>query len=135
VNFNSCNQTPDISGEFCDCPNDPDIICDCWPTGRIYKYLTIQDTSFQIACDTHIRAVCFSLNDTIEIRTNWINNGMITLIDIYNFPPPVISFGNWRSDSDKYLGIRKVQNDTTYGWIRLNLSETIEVKELYLEKL
>ncbi len=135
MSFNSWNQIPDISGECCDCPDDSDIICDCWPSGRIYKYIHIQDTSFQIACDTNLRAVCFSSNDTIEIWRNWAKKGKITLIDLYNFPPPEISYGNWISDSDKYLGIRKIFNDTTYGWLRLNLSKTIEVKELYLERL
>lgn len=132
--LNSWSQVPDIAGECCDCPDDPDVICDCIPTGRIFKYFQIQDTSFQIACDINSRAVCFSLNDTIENWPNWVNTGMITLIDTYNFPPPVISYGNWISDNDMYLGIRKVHGDTTYGWLRLNLSETIEVKELYLEK-
>lgn len=134
LKFHSSSQVPDLSGECCNCPDDPDIICDCWPSGRIYKFIQTIEASYQIACDSNSRAISFGLNDTIETWQNWINNNWITLIDIYNFPPPEIIYGNWDSMDDKYLGIRKIDNDTLYGWIKINLSETIAIKEIYLEK-
>ena len=132
--FNSKSLLPDISGECCDCPDDPEISCDCWPSGRVYKYIETIDTMYQIACDLDNRAISFEINDTIENCTQWITGSWITLIDIYNFPPPETIYGNWVSVDDRYLGVRKIEADTLYGWIRINLSETIEIKEMYFEK-
>ena len=134
LKFQSRSQVPDLIGECCDCPDDPDIFCDCWPSGRIYKFIQTIEVNFQIACDSSNRAISFELNDTIEIWRNWINNNWITLIDVYNFPPPETIYGNWNSIDDRYLGVRKIDTDTLYGWIKINLSETIEIKEIYLEK-
>ena len=132
--FHSRTQNPDLTGECCDCPDDPEIFCDCWPTGRIYKFVEVLDTLCNVACDTEKRAWRFELNDTIKASIGWTGSSPVTLIDFYNFPPPETIYGNFDSSENQYLGIRKTGSDTLYGWVRLDLSETIEIDEMYFEK-
>ncbi len=134
LKFHSMTDKPDINNECCDCPIDTTIICDCSTYGRIYKSIQTTEKKIQIACDLGNYAICFKLNDTIETWKYWISGDWIDLIDKHYFPLPEVIRGNWNTMEDRYLGVRKIDNDTLYGWIKLNLSETIEIKEIYLEK-
>ena len=132
VAFESGTFIPDLSGICCECPDDPEIICDCWPYGREYKISYILDSSFQIAISNNYKISCFSEGDTIDNDLSWENKSILTFKDIQNFPPPAMVTGNWIYEEDRYLGIRKIGTDTIYGWIKLNVGQNIEIKEFFI---
>jgi hypothetical protein len=132
VAFESGTFIPDLSGICCDCPDDPEIICDCWPYGREYMISYVLDSSFQIAISNNYKISCFTEGDTIDNTLSWENKSTLTFKDIQNFPPPPLVTGNWIYDDNRYLGIRKIETDTIYGWIKISISPNIDIKEIFI---
>jgi hypothetical protein len=129
--FVSNNQVPDWTGVCCDWPEDSTIIYDCWPSGQKSKNAYLIDSGFQLACAENYNLMCFGLNDTIKPGSQWQSKRWMYLSRSSYFPPPEIKSGFWDGNEDRYLGIRRIDQDTLYGWIKINAGETIEIKEVY----
>ncbi len=126
--FETNHQVPDIANICNSCPKN----MDCFPSGHKSKISYILDSSFQIACSDNYNILCFSAGDTINKNFIWKNNGAKVLIDSTYFPLPSTAEGFWIYSEDKYIGIRKIGNDTIYGWIKANTRYNIQIKEVYL---
>lgn len=79
----------------------------------------------------------FYAGDTIQNTTSYIPSGYVTYN--YEFNPPFgagacNSGGNWGATGDAYIGIKYQTNTSiTYGWIKVNLSGNILIKEYSLD--
>lgn len=112
---------------------DTSIIWDYWPTGENKVMLEFKNMNFEVACDSNSQIICFNLNDTIEKEYNWENNSNKLFYHyVYSISGDWEEF-YWEVLEDRYLGIRKIGTDTVYGWLKLNIYNTVEIKEIYLQ--
>lgn len=78
------------------------------------------------------------IGDTINRSYNW-KNSSISLFYSFSGPPPpwgpgYVVYGSFRT-ANNYLGFRKIfPNDTIYGWILLDATNTIKIKSYAFEK-
>jgi len=129
------HQLPDLTGECCECPDDPEIYCDCSPYGIEASLLNVQDVNLlQFALDSSNFPLALLYGDTIDQRLNWQSGSLLNLARHEYFPDESYS-GNWSEDADAFLAYRfLLSTDTIYGWIQLSLNETVEIFDFYLDK-
>jgi hypothetical protein len=131
ISFNSHTFVPDFSDECCEYPEDTTILYDCWPTGSVNKYMEVLNSGFQIAVSQNNLISSLSEGDRIDGQLAWENNIALTFIYVHIAPPDVVAAGYWQTDEDKYMGVRKIDTDTTYGWIKMSVGDTISISEVF----
>ena len=112
-------------------PNDcnPNIIDDCETYGEEESTIQALDR-FQIAYNSKetIAPMNFSLKDTINQHEYWTDEYRSLRFSGYGI--------NFWTDSATigYVGIRMIEQDTIYGWIKLNVTEDqIIIDKYFLE--
>ena len=98
--------------------------------------LIIKNPQLQISADTNNNVIPIEYGVIINKITTWSKNSTLIMFEAYN--PTDIGTGYWKwwnVKDDKYIGIRFINaNDTIYGWIKVNGSETITFKEIGISK-
>lgn len=112
--------------------------CECIELGcgMSFSYYTKihTDSTTQISVEEDGWVKTFDIGDTIDNYSLWNEYNTSTIYstsDNGQTPPYEKQWGK----EDKYVGFRKTNgNDTLYGWLLMNISETIEVKEFVIQK-
>lgn len=97
-------------------------------------------TSYQIAVDMDGMILCLNTHDRYQsdsmLWTNQISrfcsHEVESMTPAYN-----LTFGDWNNRIDKYMQLRKVENnDTLYSWIKMSIIDFcgIEIKGIYYER-
>ncbi|MEI6348936.1 MAG: hypothetical protein WCP69_13400 [Bacteroidota bacterium] len=97
-------------------------------------------TSYQIAVDMHGMILCLNTHDRCQSdsmlwtyqTSRFCANEMASYAPAYNH-----TSGDWNNRIDKYMQLRKVENnDTLYSWIKMSVIGFcgIEIKGIYYER-
>jgi hypothetical protein len=105
---------PDLN-HTCDCEGD------CFPWGHQIIKLAKKNQNYQIATDSGGFIHQFSASESISKDNKW-DTSLVSYFANTTFP-------NWRNDwiekDNKYIGVRLIQKDTLYGWIRISYHENL----------
>lgn len=115
--------TPDLTGSCC--PGG-----DCFPSGFQQIELKKFNSHYQIAIDSLHLIHKFNLNDKVSKNNNWDASSDIYFANV-TFPK---WDNNWLNSDNKYIGIRFIDTDTIYGWIRVSYQDTILLKDYAFKK-
>lgn len=121
----------DISGcTCCDCS-----VLDCMPYGAFgIKKVDMLNDSVQVAADSLGYTLSLDSNMVIDKSILWSSNRNQFLADYNNGPSDSYFKGNWNHAYTRFIGFRFLYpDDTLYGWIRVNPSNTITIMDLALE--
>ena len=116
--------TPDL--DYSCCPGG-----DCFPSGYQLIELKGLNEKYQIAIDSAKIIHKFNANDIISRNYNWDNSKTVYFANSL-FPAWI---NKWNDTENKYIGIRILDKDTLYGWIRISYKDTIVVKDYAFKKI
>ena len=102
---------------------------DCFPSGYQDIELIRLNTKYQISIDSGRIIHQFSFNDKISENNKWDTsaNSYFANATFPNF------MYKWSNVDNKYIGIRFIDKDTIYGWIRISCHDTITIKDCGLK--
>jgi len=117
---------PDLNNSCCNATYG-----DCFPNG--YNEITLErlNKSYQIATGAEHIIQQFIKDEKIDRYSNW---DTCTTVYFANSTFPAMT-NNWKYKTDKYIGVRLVDTDTIYGWIKLTYIDTITFEDCGFKKL
>jgi hypothetical protein len=119
-------EVPDLDYSCCNAENGGD----CFPTGYQLIELNRINKNYQIATDSEHIIQQFIKDDKIFQNNNWDTSKNVYFAKS-SFPAWI---NNWRNNSNKYIGIRLLNEDTIYGWIKVTYIDTIIIEEFAFKK-
>ncbi|HLO59269.1 MAG TPA: hypothetical protein VK179_11035 [Bacteroidales bacterium] len=119
-------EVPDLDFSCCNAGN----IGDCFPTGYQLIELTRLNKNYQIATDSDHIIKQFVKGEKIFQYNNW-DTCTIVYFANSSFPAWI---NNWENNSNKYIGIRLLDKDTIYGWIKAAYIDTLIIEDFAFKK-